>query len=62
VKLGEGVERLTNADIAKQLGQVAETTSIEQIINWTERFEEVLRNLPRNVNRQLAMEAAFVMT
>lgn len=62
VKLGEGSERLTNADIAKQLAQAAETTSIEQIISWTERFEEVLRNLPRNVNRQLAMEAAFVMT
>ncbi len=62
VKLEESLERLTNSDIAKPLEQVAETASIEQIMNWAESFEEVLRNLPRNVNRQLAMEAAFVMT
>ena len=62
VKLTESIERLTNADIAKQLEQVAETASIEQIMSWAEKFEEVLRNLPRNINRHLAMEAAFVLT
>ena len=62
VKLGEDVERLTNADITKQLERVAETASIEQIMDWAEKIEDVLRNLPRNINRHLAMEAAFVLT
>ncbi len=60
LKLGEPAERLTNADAAKRLERITETTTVEQIIEWAASVEQVLQNLPRNINRQLAMEAMLV--
>lgn len=51
---------LTNADIAERLKRVSEKLSVEQINCWVDRIEEILRGLPRNVNRQLAMDSLLV--
>ena len=61
-KLGEPAERLTNADVAKRLERIAEMTTVEQITEWAASVEQVLQNLPRNINRQLAMEAMLIAT
>jgi DNA polymerase-3 subunit delta' len=61
-KLGEPAERLTNADVAKRLERIAEMTTVEQITEWAAAVERVLQNLPRNINRQLAMEAMLIAT
>lgn len=60
LKLGEPAERLTNADVAKRLERIVEMTTVEQITDWAASIEQVLRNLPRNINRQLAMEAMLI--
>jgi len=51
---------LTNADIAERLKRVSEKISVDQINVWVERIEEIFRAMPRNVNRQLAMDAMLV--
>jgi len=51
---------LTNEDIVEQLKRVSEKISVEHINGWVERIEEIFRALPRNVNRQLAMDAMFI--
>ena len=60
LKLGESKGSLINEDIVERLARVAEALAIEQINEWTDRIEEVFRALPRNVNRQLAMEALLI--
>lgn len=60
LKLGEPTERLTNYDISKRLEQVAEVASLERITGFVEELEKVLQNLPRNVNRHIAMEGALL--
>ena len=60
LKLGEPAERLTNADVAKRLERITQVTTVEQITEWAASVEQVLQNLPRNINRQLAMEAMLV--
>lgn len=60
LKLSQDESSLTNADIVDQLERVAEALTIEQITDWTDRIELVLRALPRNVNRQLAMDAMLL--
>lgn len=62
LKLGEPAESLTNADIAARLNQVAEVATLEQIIDLTERIEQVLQGLARNINRHIAVEAMLVAT
>ena len=60
LKLGEPAERLTNADAAKRLERIAEMTTVEQITEWAAAIEQILQNLSRNINRQLAMEAMLI--
>jgi DNA polymerase-3 subunit delta' len=58
LRQAEGV--LTNEDIADRLERIASALSIEQIGGWTDGIEELFRALPRNVNRQLGMEAVLI--
>ena len=51
---------LTNADIGERLVHVAENITIEQITEWADRIEQIFVALPRNVNRQLAMDAMLI--
>jgi DNA polymerase III subunit delta' len=60
LKLAVRADALTNADAAARLERIAEAVTIDQITGWVERIEQVLQGLSRNVNRQLAMESAFV--
>ena len=60
LKLGEPATSLTNRDIAKRLEQAAEVASLERITGLVEQIEKVLQNLPRNVNRHIAMEAVLL--
>ena len=60
LKLNGSEESLTNADIVDRLREVAENTTIEQITEWADRIEQIFVALPRNVNRQLAMDAMLI--
>ena len=60
LKLCEADDSLTNEDIVDRLDPVAEALTLEQITDWTDRIEQVFLALPRNVNRQLAMEAMLI--
>jgi DNA polymerase III subunit delta' len=60
LKLGEPVESITNSDAAARLGRIAEAVTIDQIMDWVERIEQVSQGLARNINRQLAMESALI--
>lgn len=60
LKLDAPEESLTNEDIAERLKRVSEKLRIEQINGWAERIEEIFRAMPRNVNRQLAMESLLI--
>jgi len=39
---------------------VSEKISLKKINGWVERIEEIFRALPRNVNRQLVMDAMLI--
>lgn len=60
LKFGRSPEALTNGDIGKRLEAVAEVASVEKISHWVEKLEELLQNLPRNINRHIAMEALLI--
>ncbi|MEK6288321.1 MAG: DNA polymerase III subunit delta' [Acidobacteriota bacterium] len=60
LKLNGSDESLTNADIADRLRRVAENITIEQIMEWVDRIEVIFRALPRNINRQLAMDSMLI--
>ena len=60
LKLDGSAESLTNADVIDRLSLVAEHTTIEQLTEWADRIEQIFVALPRNVNRQLAMEAMLM--
>lgn len=60
IKVGEHGQSLTNADIAPRLEHLAEAMTMEQITDFVARIEQILQSLVRNVNRQLAMEAALI--
>jgi DNA polymerase III subunit delta' len=62
LKLGEAVESLTNRDLAKRLEQAAEVASLERLTSFVGQLEKVSQNLPRNINRHIAMEAALLST
>ncbi len=59
LKVGKAMASLTNADISERLQRISEIATLEQIMSLAEQMEGVLQNLPRNVNRHLAMEAAL---
>jgi DNA polymerase-3 subunit delta' len=60
LKLGRPAHSLTNANIAERLGRIAEAVTLDQVMDWAEKIEQVLQSLNRNVNRQLAMESALM--
>ena len=60
LKLCHAKDSLVNEDIAERLERIAGVLAVEQITDWTERIEQVFLALPRNVNRQLAMEALLI--
>jgi hypothetical protein len=57
LKVGEQVDSMINSDVSGRLQRIATEIRLEQIIEWTEKIQEILLSLARNVNRQLAMEA-----
>ena len=61
LKLNGSEESLTNADVVDRLRRVAENTTIEQMTEWADRIEQIFVALPRNVNRNLAMDAMLIM-
>jgi len=60
LKLGESGSALTNEDILQRLERVADALTLEKITQLTDGIEKVFFDLPRNVNRQLAMEAILL--
>lgn len=60
LKLGLSADSLTNVDIKDRLTRLAEGVSVEQITNLVDRFEQILRDLTVNINRQIALESLFV--
>ena len=60
LKLCEADDSLTNEDIVENLERLAGALTVEQITDWTDRIEQVFLGLPRNVNRQLAMDAMLI--
>jgi DNA polymerase-3 subunit delta' len=60
LKVGEPAVSLINADVAQRLQRVADAVRLEEIIEWTEKLQEILLALARNVSRQLAMESMLI--
>ena len=60
LKVCEAGDSLINEDIVERLERVAEALTVDQITEWTDRIEQVFLALPRNVNRQLAMDAMLI--
>jgi len=60
LKTTDATTLLINEDIGERLSRIAEGLTIEQITRWTDQIEEVFLALPRNVNRQLAMDAMLI--
>ena len=60
LKLREGAGSLTNEDVIERLQRIADSVSEEAIIRLADGIADVFRDLPRNINRQLAMEAILI--
>ena len=60
LKLRDNVGSLTNEDVIERLQRIADSVSEESIIRLADGIEDVFRDLPRNINRQLAMEAILI--
>jgi DNA polymerase-3 subunit delta' len=60
LKVGEQPDSLINADVAPRLQRVADAVRLEEIIEWTEKLQEILLALARNVSRQLALESMLI--
>jgi DNA polymerase-3 subunit delta' len=60
LKLSNGAGSLTNEDVIDRLERIAGAVSESSIIRLADGIENVFRDLPRNINRQLAMEAMLI--
>jgi DNA polymerase III subunit delta' len=60
LKLKLSGESLTNVDVIDRLTRIADHTTMEQITQWADRIEQIFVALPRNVNRQLAMDSMLI--
>jgi len=60
LKLRDGADSLTNEDVIDRLERIAGALPEASIIRLADGIEDVLRDLPRNINRQLAMEAMLI--
>jgi DNA polymerase-3 subunit delta' len=57
LKLNASEESLTNSDVVERLARVADKITIDRITLWADQIEQIFQALPRNINRQLAMDA-----
>ncbi|HSE97953.1 MAG TPA: DNA polymerase III subunit delta' C-terminal domain-containing protein, partial [Blastocatellia bacterium] len=60
LKLDASADSLVNADVSDRLARVAEAVTLDQIMGWVEKIEELLQDLVRNINRTIALEGMFV--
>ena len=60
LKLGRQGGSITNADAAERLTRIAESVSLDFVINWAGKIEELLKGMTRNLNRTIAMEAMLI--
>lgn len=60
LKVGMEPDTVTNADVMNRLTRIAEQMTIDEISKLADGVETVLRDLIRNVNRQLAMESVLI--
>lgn len=60
LKLSAPEEMLTNVDVIERLEGIARRLTVKQITGWVDQIEEIFKALPRNINRQLAMEAILM--
>jgi DNA polymerase-3 subunit delta' len=60
LKLRHVVDSLTNEDVIQRLERIADALSEDAIIRLADGIEDIFRDLPRNINRQLAMEAILI--
>jgi DNA polymerase-3 subunit delta' len=60
LKLGRPADSIVNLDVAERLSRIAEVLSLEFIIDWVGKIEELLQGLARNLNRHIAVEAMLV--
>jgi DNA polymerase-3 subunit delta' len=60
LKLDQPLEALINADAVERLGPIADNVDLASLTGWTGKIEKLLQDMPRNVNRQLAMEAMLL--
>jgi DNA polymerase III subunit delta' len=60
LKLGEGTPALINADVGDRLERLASRIGVQRVMAWASQLEEIKQRLPRNINRQLAMEAMLL--
>ncbi len=61
LKVGGGAESIINLDVADRLSRAAESVTPESITAVVERLESVTLGMNRNLNRQIAMEAALII-
>jgi len=57
LRFGEPADSLTNPDAADRLRPLAEVLPVDQIEKWVTQIEAILQALPRNINRNIAMDA-----
>jgi DNA polymerase-3 subunit delta' len=60
LKLGYGSGSLTNEDVIDRLERIAGALSESSIVSLADGIEDIFRDLPRNINRQLAIEAMLI--
>lgn len=60
LKLSRPRESLINEDIVDRLVPISEALTVEQITELSNGIEELFFNMPRNVNRQLAIENILI--
>jgi DNA polymerase-3 subunit delta' len=60
LKLDQPIEMITNRDAVDRLGAIADRVDLQSITAWTDKIEKLLKDMPRNVSRQLSMEAMLL--
>ncbi len=60
LQLGATQDSLTHTDIAPRLAEAASSLSLHEVSQLAEQFEQLLKDLAVNVNRQIALENLFV--
>lgn len=53
-------DAIINVDEFERLRKLAARTNLRQLMAWSEKFNEIRKNLRVNINRQIAMESALL--